>query len=65
MENTVLGNTIEVNNILTNNANLFTQTITDAQNEVAAVSNMNNVNASVQSGQWRLVWLRARESRKR
>lgn len=51
MENTVLGNTIEVNNILTNNANLFTQTITDAQNEVAAVSNMNNVNASVQSGQ--------------
>lgn len=51
MENTVLGNTIEVNNILTNNANLLTQTITDATNEVAAVSNMNNVNASVQSGQ--------------
>lgn len=51
MENTVLGNTIEVNNILTNNANLLTQTITDAQNEVAAVSNMNNVNAAVQSGQ--------------
>lgn len=51
MENTVLGNTIEVNNILTNNANLLTQTITNAQNEVAAVSNMNNVNAAVQSGQ--------------
>lgn len=51
MENTVLRNTIEVNNILTNNANLLTQTITDATNEVAAVSNMNNVNASVQSGQ--------------
>lgn len=51
MENTVLRNTIEVNNILTNNANLLTQTITDAQNEVAAVSNMNNVNAAVQSGQ--------------
>lgn len=51
MENTVLGNTIEVNNILTNNANLLTQTITDAQNEVAAISNMNNVNAVVQSGQ--------------
>lgn len=51
MENTVLGNTIEVNNILTNNANLLTKTITDAQNEVAAVSNMNNVNAAVQSGQ--------------
>lgn len=51
MENTVLGNTIEVNNMLTNNANLLTQTITDATNEVAAVSNMNNVNASVQSGQ--------------
>lgn len=51
MENTVLGNTIEVNNILTNNANLLTRTITDAQNEVAAVSNMNNVNAAVQSGQ--------------
>lgn len=51
MENTVLGNTIEVNNILTNNANLLTQTITGAQNEVAAVSNMNNVNAAVQSGQ--------------
>lgn len=51
MENIVLGNTIEVNNILTNNANLFTQTITDAQNEVAAVSNMNNVSAAVQSGQ--------------
>lgn len=51
MENIVLGNTIEVNNILTNNANLLTQTITDAQNEVAAVSNMNNVNAAVQSGQ--------------
>lgn len=51
MESTVLGNTIEVNNILTNNANLFTQTITDAQNEVAAISNMNNVNAAVQSGQ--------------
>lgn len=50
MENTVLGNTIEVNNILTNNANLLTQTITDAQNEVAAVSNMNNVNTAVQSG---------------
>lgn len=50
MENTVLGNTIEVNNILTNNANLLTQTITGAQNEVAAVSNMNNVNAAVQSG---------------
>lgn len=51
METTVLGNTIEVNNILTNNANLLTQTITGAQNEVAAVSNMNNVNAAVQSGQ--------------
>lgn len=51
MENTVLGNTIEVNNILTNNANLFTQTITDAQTDVAAISNMNNVNAAVQSGQ--------------
>lgn len=51
MENIVLGNTIEVNNILTNNANLLTQTITNAQNEVAAVSNMNNVSASVQSGQ--------------
>lgn len=51
MENTVLGNTVEVNNILTNNANLLTQTITGAQNEVAAVSNMNNVNAAVQSGQ--------------
>jgi hypothetical protein len=51
MENTVLRNTIEVNNILTNNANLLTQTITGAQNEVAAVSNMNNVNAAVQSGQ--------------
>lgn len=51
MENTVLGNTIEVNNILTNNANLLTQTIAGAQNEVAAVSNMNNVNAAVQSGQ--------------
>lgn len=51
MENIVLGNTIEVNNILTNNANLLTQTITNAQNEVAAVSNMNNVNAAVQSGQ--------------
>lgn len=51
MENTVLGNTIEVNNILTNNANLLTQTITDAQNEVAAISNMNNVNAAVQLGQ--------------
>lgn len=51
MENTVLKNTIEVNNILTKNANLLTQTITDAQNEVAAVSNMNNVNAAVQSGQ--------------
>ena len=51
MENIVLGNTIEVNNILSNNANLLTQTITDAQNEVAAVSNMNNVNAAVQSGQ--------------
>lgn len=51
MESTVLGNTIEVNKILTNNANLLTQTITDAQNEVAAVSNMNNVNAAVQSGQ--------------
>lgn len=51
MENTVLGNTIEVNNILTKNANLLTQTITGAQNEVAAVSNMNNVNAAVQSGQ--------------
>lgn len=50
MEKTVLGNTIEVNNILTNNANLLTKTITDAQNEVAAVSNMNNVNAAVQSG---------------
>lgn len=51
METTILNNTIEVNNILTNNANLLTQTITDANNEVAAVSNMNNVNASVQSGQ--------------
>lgn len=51
MESIVLGNTTEVNNILTNNANLLTQTITDAQNEVAAVSNMNNVSASVQSGQ--------------
>lgn len=51
METIVLGNTIEVNNILTNNANLLTQTITNAQNEVAAVSNMNNVNAAVQSGQ--------------
>lgn len=51
MENTVLRNTIEVNNMLTNNANLLTQTIADATNEVAAVSNMNNVNASVQSGQ--------------
>lgn len=51
MENTVLRNTIEVNNILTNNANLLTQTITGAQNEVAAVSNVNNVNAAVQSGQ--------------
>lgn len=51
MESTVLGNTIEVNNILTNNANLLTQTITGAQNEVAAVSNMNNVNAAVQSVQ--------------
>lgn len=51
MESTVLGNTIEINNILTNNANSLTQTITDAQNEVAAVSNMNNVNAAVQSGQ--------------
>lgn len=51
MENTVLRNTIEVNNILTNNANLLTQTITNAQNEVAAISNMNNVNAAVQSGQ--------------
>lgn len=51
MENTMLRNTIEVNNILTNNANLLTQTITGAQNEVAAVSNMNNVNAAVQSGQ--------------
>lgn len=51
MENIVLGNTIEVNNILTNNANLLTRTITGAQNEVAAVSNMNNVNAAVQSGQ--------------
>lgn len=51
MESTVLRNTIEVNNILTNNANLLTQTITGAQNEVAAVSNMNNVNAAVQSGQ--------------
>lgn len=51
MENIVLGNTIEVNNILTNNANLLTQTITDAQNEVAAISNVNNVNAAVQSGQ--------------
>lgn len=51
MENIVLGNTIQVNNILTNNANLLTQTITGAQNEVAAVSNMNNVNAAVQSGQ--------------
>lgn len=50
MEKTVLGNTIEVNNILTNNANLLTKTITDAQNEVAAVSNMNNVNTAVQSG---------------
>lgn len=51
METTILNNTIEVNNILTNNANLLTQTITDANTEVAAVSNMNNVNASVQSGQ--------------
>lgn len=51
MEKTVLGNTIEVNNILTNNANLLTQTITNAQNEVAAVSNVNNVSAAVQSGQ--------------
>lgn len=51
MESTVLRNTIEVNNILTNNANLLTRTITGAQNEVAAVSNMNNVNAAVQSGQ--------------
>ena len=51
MESTVLGNTIEVNNILTNNANLLTQTITDAQNEIAAFGNMNNVNAAVQSGQ--------------
>lgn len=51
METTILNNTIQVNNILTNNANLLTQTITDATNEVAAVSNMNNVNASVQSGQ--------------
>lgn len=51
METTILNNTIEVNNILTNNANLLTQTITDANNEVAAVSNMNNVNTSVQSGQ--------------
>lgn len=51
MENTVLRNTIEVNNILTNNANLLTQTIAGARNEVAAVSNMNNVNAAVQSGQ--------------
>lgn len=51
MESTVLRNTIEVNNILTNNANLLTQTITGAQNEVAAVSNMNNVNTAVQSGQ--------------
>ena len=51
MESTVLKNTIEVNNILTNNANLLTQTITKAQNEVAAVSNVNNVNAAVQSGQ--------------
>lgn len=51
MENIVLGNTIEVNKILTNNANLLTQTITDSQNEVAAISNMNNVNAAVQSGQ--------------
>lgn len=51
METTILNNTIEVNNILTNNANLLTQTVTNANNEVAAVSNMNNVNASVQSGQ--------------
>lgn len=51
METTILNNTIQVNNILTNNANLLTQTITAATNEVAAVSNMNNVNASVQSGQ--------------
>ena len=51
MENTMLGNIVEVNNILTNNANLLTQTITGAQNEVAAVSNMNNMNAAVQSGQ--------------
>lgn len=51
MESTVLRNTVEVNNILTNNANLLTQTITGAQNEVAAVSNMNNVSAAVQSGQ--------------
>lgn len=51
METTILNNTIEVNNILTKNANLLTQTITDANNEVAAISNMNNVNASVQSGQ--------------
>lgn len=51
METTILNNTIEVNNILTNSANLLTQTITDTNNEVAAVSNMNNVNASVQSGQ--------------
>lgn len=55
METTVLKNTVEVNNILTNNANLLTQTITDAQNEVAAVSNMNNMNAAVQSGQLALV----------
>lgn len=50
MEKTVLENTIDVNNVLTNTANLLTKTITDAQNEVAAVSNMNNVNATVQSG---------------
>lgn len=50
METTILNNTVEVNNILTNNANLLTQTIADTNNEVAAVSNMNNVNASVQSG---------------
>lgn len=51
METTILNNTVQVNNILTNNANLLTQTITDATNEVAAISNMNNVNTSVQSGQ--------------
>ena len=50
MEKIVLGNTIEVNNILTNSANLFTKTIADAKNEVAAISNVNNVSASVQSG---------------